>query len=186
MEQLISIETVPISIRYVESKPESSEEVSGAQNRAQAPGEAPKAAPPAKPAPARMDAFVPTAPAQPMHITYTASASYDRSGEVRLDLQMKSSDEAQLIRQQMGKDISQVVGRLLRGDSEASFLPAAVSIRRESEAGVPGSGQSGLTFTPPSFELEILERPKVIIKYVGGPIYIPRSADPDYDGEDSA
>jgi hypothetical protein len=27
---------------------------------------------------------------------------------------------------------------------------------------------------------KISERPKVIIKYVGGPIYIPKSADPNY------
>jgi hypothetical protein len=30
-------------------------------------------------------------------------------------------------------------------------------------------------------EFEITEYPKVIIKYVGGPIYFPRSADPNYE-----
>jgi len=32
-----------------------------------------------------------------------------------------------------------------------------------------------------AFELEIVELPKVVVKYVGGPMYIPKSADPEYD-----
>jgi hypothetical protein len=33
----------------------------------------------------------------------------------------------------------------------------------------------------PDIELKITQRPQVIIKYVGGPIYVPRSADPNYE-----
>jgi hypothetical protein len=36
-------------------------------------------------------------------------------------------------------------------------------------------------FLPPDLEVEIVEYPKVIIKYIGGPIYFPRSADPNYE-----
>jgi hypothetical protein len=36
------------------------------------------------------------------------------------------------------------------------------------------------SFLPPDLELKVVEMPKVIIKYVGGPLYIPRSADPNY------
>jgi hypothetical protein len=36
-------------------------------------------------------------------------------------------------------------------------------------------------FIPPDLEVEIVEYPKVIIKYIGGPIYFPRSADPNYE-----
>jgi hypothetical protein len=36
-------------------------------------------------------------------------------------------------------------------------------------------------FIPPDLEMEIVEYPKVIIKYIGGPIYFPRSSDPNYE-----
>jgi len=36
-------------------------------------------------------------------------------------------------------------------------------------------------FTPASIEFTIKEQPQVIIEYVGGPIYVPPSADPEYE-----
>jgi len=35
-------------------------------------------------------------------------------------------------------------------------------------------------FIPPEIQMEVVEQPKVVIKYVGGPIYFPRSSDPNY------
>lgn len=40
--------------------------------------------------------------------------------------------------------------------------------------------QMELTYVPGSIRLEILEFAKVDIEYVGSPIYIPKSSDPDY------
>ena len=39
-------------------------------------------------------------------------------------------------------------------------------------------------FTPGDIEISVEQQPKVIIKYVGGPIYVPRSADPNYEPMD--
>ncbi len=39
-------------------------------------------------------------------------------------------------------------------------------------------------FTPGDIELIVEQQPKVIIKYMGGPIYVPRSADPNYEPVD--
>jgi len=36
-------------------------------------------------------------------------------------------------------------------------------------------------FTPGDIEISIAQRPDVIIKYIGGPIYVPPSADPNYE-----
>ncbi len=36
------------------------------------------------------------------------------------------------------------------------------------------------TFVPGDIEFTMTQRPDVIIKYVGGPLYVPPSADPDY------
>ena len=39
-------------------------------------------------------------------------------------------------------------------------------------------------FTPGDIELSVTQQPDVIIKYVGGPLYVPPSADPSYEPVD--
>lgn len=39
-------------------------------------------------------------------------------------------------------------------------------------------------FTPGDIEFSVKQRPEVIIKYVGGPLYVPPSADPEYEPTD--
>ncbi len=39
-------------------------------------------------------------------------------------------------------------------------------------------------FTPGDIEISVKQRPEVIIKYVGGPLYVPPSADPNYESTD--
>ena len=39
-------------------------------------------------------------------------------------------------------------------------------------------------FTPGDIELIVEQRPSVTFKYMGGPIYVPRSADPNYEPVD--
>ena len=36
-------------------------------------------------------------------------------------------------------------------------------------------------FIPGDIEMSITQRPQVLIEYVGGPIYVPKSANPDYE-----
>ena len=38
-------------------------------------------------------------------------------------------------------------------------------------------------FIPGSIEFSITQRPDVIIEYIGSPIYVPRSADPNFEAE---
>ena len=44
--------------------------------------------------------------------------------------------------------------------------------------------QMGFTFVPGDIEFTMTQRPDVIIKYVGGPLYVPPSSDPDYEPVD--
>lgn len=37
------------------------------------------------------------------------------------------------------------------------------------------------TFVPGDIEISVTQQPDVLIKYVGGPLYVPPSADPDYE-----
>ena len=39
-------------------------------------------------------------------------------------------------------------------------------------------------FVPGDIEISVKQRPDVIIKYIGGPIYVPPSSDPDYEPVD--
>ena len=39
-------------------------------------------------------------------------------------------------------------------------------------------------FTPGDIELSVTQKPDVIIKYMGGPLYVPPSADPNYEPVD--
>ena len=44
--------------------------------------------------------------------------------------------------------------------------------------------QGEFKFTPGDIEFSVEQRPDVVIKYIGGPIYVPPSADPDYEPVD--
>ena len=37
-----------------------------------------------------------------------------------------------------------------------------------------------MEFTPGDIQIEVTQQPDVIIKYVGGPLYVPPSSDPNY------
>lgn len=41
--------------------------------------------------------------------------------------------------------------------------------------------QMSFTFVPGDIEFTMTQRPDVVIKYVGGPLYVPPSSDPDYE-----
>ena len=185
MQQLITIETVPISIKYVEkeSSPSADE-----MAKSQAPNKSDAAV---KPIPARIktDSFMHSSPADTYNLSYTATAHYSDNGNLRLNVEMTDAEESSYVFRQFGRDMGNMISRIFEvdrnssGDFEGMHLNFDLSQLQNT---VPGSGKTGNTFTPPTFELEILERPKVIIKYVGGPIYIPRSADPDYEAPPEA
>ena len=41
-------------------------------------------------------------------------------------------------------------------------------------------------FTPGDIEVSVTQQPDVQIKYVGGPIYVPPSSDPNFEGDAEA
>ena len=45
-------------------------------------------------------------------------------------------------------------------------------------------GGGSFEFTPGDIEFTVTQRPEVLIKYVGGPIYVPPSSDPNYEPVD--
>ena len=43
------------------------------------------------------------------------------------------------------------------------------------------SGNGDVEFIPGDIEFTVTQRPDVIIKYIGGPVYVPPSAEPGYE-----
>lgn len=44
--------------------------------------------------------------------------------------------------------------------------------------------QGDIQFIPGDIEFSVTQNPDVVIKYVGGPLYVPPSADPEYEPVD--
>ena len=45
--------------------------------------------------------------------------------------------------------------------------------------------QMQFTFVPGDIEFKVTQQPDVVIKYIGGPLYVPPSADPNYEPLDT-
>ena len=159
MQQLISIETIPISIKYVDrALPPAAKETNGKQTA------------PNKEAGIKeledfpkVDSFVKSYTAGIHNLTYTATAQIDEEGKPRLNINISGDTANEFSFYRFNRDIHNMISRILKAGSEIS------------------NNDGGASITLPDFRIEILEKPEVIIKYVGGPIYIPKSADPKYD-----
>ena len=181
MQQLITIETIPISIKYVGKAPELIADERVATSQKPAASSTMEESPPAS---AKTDSFVRANPADIYNLTYTATATYLENGNLRLNVQMNDDETSAFVFQQFGRDIQAMIRRIFQDKQSSSFEFQSMQLNfdlSQIQNATPGSGNTGRIFTPPDFELEILERPKVVIKYVGGPLYIPRSADPNYE-----
>lgn len=176
MQQLITIETVPISIKYTGNQVPAVKSTAPDMHSSNRPDL--KAIRP------RADSFIQGGASGNYNLTYTATPKYDAEGRLSLDIIMGNIEGESFQALRFGRDIQDIVGRILGGGQESSYDIDDVKLNIDFgviQNNVPGSGQTGKTFIPPNFEIEILEMPKVIVKYVGGPIYIPRSANPNYE-----
>ncbi len=184
MQQLITIETIPISIRYVEKAPEQKKDEAGTKKLKSEKND--HILKPEK-RQSRRDSFVQNHTALAYSLTYTATARYSDNSVLRMIEKMNETEDDPVMFQQFSRGIQNMIHQFLKQRPDPTFESQSMQLDFDfSGIGdyAPGSGNSGYVFTPPSFELEILERPKVVIKYVGGPIYIPKSADPNYEARD--
>ncbi|MBC3805016.1 hypothetical protein GH808_11295 [Acetobacterium fimetarium] len=186
MEPLIKIETIPIEIKYVEKEPKRSSsagtaEISVSQqdglqsirsNRIQIPVQ---------------DYFETSSAFNWSHPTYTATADYGEDGNLNLSIQMED-EESRAIRFQQSTRSIDSMARLVATNTQDNNRAGSMEISFK----IPGlqSGKSSADnldtqFYPPDLELVVTQRPEVIITYIGGPIYVPRSADPDYKPTES-
>ena len=119
---------------------------------------------------------------------YEATATYARQGQLLLQTQVGEELVTKFAEEAMMKDVKTNVGIDFLPDPgpEITWDPGEMNIRYEMDKlnfdwKINGGS---FEFIPGDIELTVTQRPEVIIKYIGGPLYVPPSADPDYEPVD--
>jgi len=183
MEQLITIETVPIKIEYVKKEPLQLSAVHN-QNVRNDSNEAVNLEPRKPIRIAINDSFVPSSDYQWDNSTYTATAKVGNDGQLELEVAMEDGQDKPIHFKNLSRGIDEMASMMVSPVNQASAVSASMVIPVETGSiggGQPTANDAGMQLILPDIELKITQRPQVIIKYVGGPIYVPRSADPNYE-----
>ena len=119
---------------------------------------------------------------------YEATATYANQGQLLLKTQVGEELVTKFAEDAMFKDVKTNVGIQFLPDpgAEITWDPGEMSIRYEMDKlNIDWRMNEGsFKFTPGDIEFTVTQRPDVVIKYVGGPIYVPPSADPNYEPVD--
>ena len=119
---------------------------------------------------------------------YEATATYANQGQLLLKAQVGEELVTQFAKDAMMKDVKTNVGLDFLPDPgpEITWDPGELNIRYEMDKLNFDwkMGEGSFEFTPGDIEFTVTQRPDVVIKYIGGPIYVPPSADPNYEPVD--
>jgi hypothetical protein len=185
LQQLIAIETVPISIEYVEKEPRRSSRFASAQTaQLRISRQTDRLTIESNPISISIkDTFEQNPAADWDNLSYTATARYSNDGKLSMNVQFENSDPGAYQFQQFHRGIDQIIDSLPKsGDPDFHFESMQIDFDISNlPVGMPPVDNLDTSFLPPDLELKVVEWPKVIIRYVGGPLYIPKSADPNYE-----
>lgn len=116
---------------------------------------------------------------------YEATATYARQGQLLLQTRIGQNLISQFAAESQTKNLKTNVGIqfLPTQGADISWDGGQMSIRYEMDKmNFDWRTQQGdIQFIPGDIEFSVTQQPDVIIKYVGGPLYVPPSADPDYE-----
>ena len=120
--------------------------------------------------------------------SYTATATYAQHGQMLLNAKLGEDVLSQFAAEAATKDLKPNVGLqfLPSVPPEITWDPGEMHIRYEMDKLNFDwkFSQGDFEFTPGDIEFTMTQRPEVIIKYIGGPIYVPPSSDPNYEPVD--
>ena len=115
---------------------------------------------------------------------YEATATYAGQGQLLLNTQVGEELVTKFASDAMMKDVKTNVGIDFLPDPgpEITWDPGDIKIRYEMDKLAIDwkMGERSFEFTPGDIEFTVTQRPDVVIKYLGGPIYVPPSSDPNY------
>ena len=110
--------------------------------------------------------------------SYEATATYAQQGKLFLKAKIGEDVMHQISADAIGPEVKDVGLQFLPSvGPEISWDPGEMHIRYEMD-------KLNFEFTPGDIELSVTQKPDVIIKYMGGPLYVPPSADPNYEPVD--
>ncbi len=120
--------------------------------------------------------------------SYTATATYAQQGKMFLEAKIGQDVIGQIAAESTMKNYHPNSGIefLPSVGPEISWDPGEMQIRYEMDKlNFDWKMNEGeFKFTPGDIELSVTQQPDVIIKYVGGPLYVPPSSDPNYEPVD--
>ena len=120
--------------------------------------------------------------------SYTATATYAQHGQMLLNAKIGEELITKFAAEAAMKDYKPNVGLdfLPSVPPEISWDPGEMQIRYEMDKLNFDwrVDRPQFEFTPGDIELSVTQQPDVIIKYVGGPLYVPPSSDPNYESVD--
>jgi hypothetical protein len=178
MESLITIETVPIKIEFVEREPLKLSSVHATEMKVNKDDSVQQI----QSKPIRIsvqDYYEPSMAYQWENSTYTAIPKYDQSGNLQLDIQMEDGQSRAIRFKQANRSIESMTNQVNSSTADVGSMQISIPVTQLS-GGMPDVTNFKTEFLPPDLELVVTQRADVIIKYVGGPIYVPPSADPNY------
>ena len=178
MKPLISIETIPIKIEYVKKEPLLLSSVHGSKTKKSNENRLHRV----QNNPIRIslsDSYKPSTDYQWDNATYTATAKYGDDGMLKLNVQMEDGEAKPIRFKEITRGIDQMAGLLDGSEGDSADMELSLDMGVV-PSGIGSGNNQDIEFLPPDIELKITQWPKVIIKYVGGPIYTPASADPHY------
>ena len=119
--------------------------------------------------------------------SYEATAAYARQGKLLLNAKVGEDKISQIAAQQQAQNVKTNVGIefLPTVGAELNWDTGDMQIRFEMDKLNFDwrMNQPSFEFTPGDIQISVTQQPSVQIKYVGGPLYVPPSADPNYEGE---
>ena len=193
MKQLIEIKTIPISIEFKvnPARTERSKMLAEVEVTRQKGGFTMRS----RPIQLNIDTFearnsvVPTtarsiseAAERGITAAYEATAQFAEEGNMLLNIHLNQNTLGQIAASRMPQPADFNIGFTPEYPAEISWTPSDLSIQYEMDKLNFDwkQGQGEFKFIPGSIEFTVKEYPRVIIEYVGGPIYAPPSADPNY------
>lgn len=119
---------------------------------------------------------------------YKATATYAQQGQLLLRAYIGQELMTQFAADAQTQDLKTNVGiQFLPSEgANISWDRGELNIRYEMDKlNFDWRTQKGdVQFTPGDIQISVTQQPDVIIKYVGGPLYVPPSADPEYTSVD--